>query len=368
MTLPRTRRILLTGSFAGIPRVRRLAKALADAGYMVTVLEWDREDRLPEKEVVNGILFIRYRRKAGFGVRAALGMVGWFIHQLVHVLTHSYEIIQPRNLDSLLPVMIALILSRKREKVRLVYDMSDFYADSYLNVPVIRTLIGMLERALIERVDALLVVSPKQLLQLGRRPGTRVVAVYNYPSESDVRYDGNRGYDLFYAGSMGRDRCWELINLVKLSITANMTLGIAGFGECEEVIRRIADELEGVHFLGRLSREELLRVAASSRFMAIPHHPRSSPNYVVALPNKFLDAVELGKPVIAVKGTYVGELVERYRLGVVVDLEHPAESARTLRGGVEDRGGEGFASLREMFGWEGSKRRYLALIESLMRR
>lgn len=40
-----------------------------------------------------------------------------------------------------------------------------------------------------------------------------------------------------------------------------------------------------------------------------------------ALPNKLYDALVLRKPIMATKGTYLGEIVEKYHLGIALDLE-----------------------------------------------
>lgn len=46
-----------------------------------------------------------------------------------------------------------------------------------------------------------------------------------------------------------------------------------------------------------------------------------SPEVCLALPNKLYDCVLFKKPILVSKGTYLAELVERYRLGLPVDLD-----------------------------------------------
>jgi hypothetical protein len=105
-------RILLTASSSSVPRVMRAARALAKRGHEVSVLEWDRGGDLPEEEVRDGITFIRYRRRSGYGKKAALNMIGWLIFQLSFLLSEDFDLIQPQNLDSLLPTYVALRILR----------------------------------------------------------------------------------------------------------------------------------------------------------------------------------------------------------------------------------------------------------------
>ncbi len=361
-------KVLLTASFAGIPRVMRLARALAEEGHAVHVIEWDRSGTLPPTELREGVLFLRYRKKSGFGLRSSFSMIRWLIFQFLHVIRFDYDIIQPRNLDSLVPVLLALWISRKRSRTSVVYDMSDFYAESYLPIPIIRLFVASLERFLVDKVDALLLVSPKQMLQLLKRPAPPIVMVYNFPDEA-VQSTGEVEYDLYYAGTLGRDRCWELIQIIALASLAKLRLAIAGFGECEDFVKDISEKLENVIFLGRLGRKELLRKASRSRAIVSVHHPRSSQNYRIALPNKFLDAIKLRKPVIVARGTYIADIVRRYGIGVAIELgDLKSAVGEVLKAVSSEFPEEGFTSLESLFSWNESKKRYLSLISGLLGR
>ena len=43
---------------------------------------------------------------------------------------------------------------------------------------------------------------------------------------------------------------------------------------------------------------------------------------ITLTPNRLYDAVQYKKPILASKGTYLGEIVEKYNLGVVLDLDN----------------------------------------------
>ncbi len=71
--------------------------------------------------------------------------------------------------------------------------------------------------------------------------------------------------------------------------------------------------------------EELLLLASSHRCMmwcCVDHHCLS---YRLSLPNKFFQALAVGIPVIAASGSYLAEIVEKYRIGAVFNgsnMEH----------------------------------------------
>ena len=46
-----------------------------------------------------------------------------------------------------------------------------------------------------------------------------------------------------------------------------------------------------------------------------PDHPLTK----IGSPNKFFEALATGQPILASKGTYVGEMVEKLKCGIVAD-------------------------------------------------
>jgi hypothetical protein len=69
---------------------------------------------------------------------------------------------------------------------------------------------------------------------------------------------------------------------------------------------------------------ELLELVKHRRCIMWCCHEDTCLSYKYALPNKFFQAVALGIPSIAFRGTYMAEIIEKYDLGAIYDREKPA--------------------------------------------
>lgn len=65
---------------------------------------------------------------------------------------------------------------------------------------------------------------------------------------------------------------------------------------------------------------EVLFLEKNCDFMTAIYDPKI-PNHKYAAPNKFYEALMLGKPLIMIKGTGMADLVSKYNLGVTMDLK-----------------------------------------------
>ncbi len=365
-------RILLTASFSGIPRVMRAARALAGRGHEVFVLEWDREGNLPEEEIRNGITFIRYRKRSGYGKKAAFNMIGWLIFQLSFLLSKEFDVIQPQNLDSLLPTYIALRILRRKD-VPIVYDLADFYADAYLNIWPINKIVAAIERKLISRVNALILVSPAQIEQITSEIPKKVLCVYNSPDDIRVVERSNEGdLKILYIGSFERKRLKSLLKFMEISAQAGCEFILGGFGEMEDYIRSKSSEYRNVRFIGKVDRKGMSKYYAEADIIFSYFDPKESNNYKVAVPNKFLEALASGKPVIVAEGTFLEEIVKKYQIGFPVNLEREEEvvallkSLPTERSRLVEMGRRARKVYEELFSWDKIMPEYLDLVEGLI--
>lgn len=78
-----------------------------------------------------------------------------------------------------------------------------------------------------------------------------------------------------------------------------------------------------IHFYGEYTYkyEELRKIYSSFDITAIIYPDIGNHKY--ALPNKLYESIFFKKPILASKGTYLGKIVEDYRIGEVVELNKP---------------------------------------------
>lgn len=327
----------MVASNTGVPRVWRMARSLTKAGLSVTILEWDRGVKATGVMDVDGIKLVRFSRRSSFGSKAAVWFPFWLVHTAVFALKNRFSVLQLQNFDNLvLPLALRTITRSK-----IVYDLADFYADAYLpNSGLLTKFIRYLERRAIRQVDAMIIVSEGQLKQTGIQnlPGCRHL-IYNTlmddeiqsfaPSEEDSR--NSKGISLFYAGVLSKDRLQSLLNLISaLEDFEDITLGIAGFGEREEIIKKKIGERANASYLGVLTRSEVMKYTTECDCIVIPYDS-TSPCNSLSLPNKFFDALAEAKAVLVSKNTWAGSIAEGEQCGLTTDFADIEDIKRSLR-------------------------------------
>ncbi len=313
-----------------------MAQILADEGYSVRVVTWSRSSSGLGSKGRN-VKFQRFRLSAPYGTKAFFGLLLWLGYCFVWLLTHEYDVVQPQNLDNLIPVLLA----RGVKRSAIVYDLADFYADAYLpQRSLLRGPVAKLERLALGQIDALIFVSELQETQTRQAslPANRAV-IYNIPSESEIETakqaaDSPRPSGsylmLFYAGTISRERCDYLVRLSgAVEDIQGMRLEVAGFGASSDVLERELRTKSNSHFLGPLRRDEVMTETAHCDCVVLPYDP-SFKNYRVALSNKFFEAMAVSKALLAPRGTLMGRLIEEQKMGFVTDFSDRNALRKTL--------------------------------------
>ena len=316
-------------TYSATPRTMKMAQSMAERGHPVELLEWDRDGTKPRYEKSNGLTIRRLRLKSPYGLRAVIQIPVWWLFAFVWILSGNYSVVQARNLDTFFPIYLAA----KLKKVRIVYDLADVYGDTYaLGVLFLRPLIRLLDVACLENSDAIVMASEGQMSQLDWSPSHKNWMVfYNVPMDPipNLKRDARNGRNLtlLYAGTFAIDRVRLLVNVARAIEDLPTTLVVAGFGEYAETVRSL---LQGkATIFGKLPQQEVLRLTATSDVVLLPLNSALL-NYRIALANKFFEAMCCGAVILAPKGTLMGEIVEKERIGLVVDYKDVDEIRRAI--------------------------------------
>lgn len=305
------------------PRVEKEAKALADVGYGVQVLGWDRTATLPLREVRPYGVVERIPLRAKFGaglsnlpylLRFQLALLGYLIRR-----RKDYEILHACDFDTLIPALLIKALWRKR----VVYDIFDFYADMLLKVPSwLRGLIRWLDMRLMGFADSVILADESRLRQVAGAKMRRVAFIYNSPDLRSINISLPElpppppPVRIGYVGILSKGRgIYEMIDVV--AANSNFLLELAGFGGDEEEIRSRAETIPNVRFYGKVPYERGLELAAFSHVLFATYDP-AVPNHRFSSANKLFEAMALGRPIIVARGTGMDLLVKKYDLGYVV--------------------------------------------------
>ena len=134
------------------------------------------------------------------------------------------------------------------------------------------------------------------------------------------------GFKLFYGGVLSHDR--GLIECAKVVKTKkSWRLDIYGQGPVRKNLEEIVGKNIGIH--NQVSHEELMNYAQTADLYLALYDPSNSNNRLTAS-NKLYEAAQLGIPLLTSKGTHLGGIVQKFKLGWSVTYGDSEEIAGAL--------------------------------------
>ncbi|MCK5024105.1 MAG: glycosyltransferase family 4 protein [Thermoplasmata archaeon] len=323
--------MLLSNPFRPDPRVHREAKALVSAGYKVTILCWDREQKHTKQETIDGIQLIRLGPKSSFeNTKLFLKTIRKFWKEARQEMSAmEIDIIHTHDLDTLAPA----IKEAKKRKIPLIYDSHEIYhemAGERLSGFMIG-LIKSYEKRLVKKPDVLITVNEK-LEEIFRDFGARNTHVImncrrEVPvNELDVdvlekKLDLKDKKTAIYIGVLEPNR--QLLELAKAHTASqdDFVLIYGGYGSLEPEIKKLADSSNGrLIFLGRVQPDKVPAYNEMSHVLLATYDPALKNNRLGA-PNKLFESMSAGRPIVVTKGTYAGQVVENTGSGLTADYD-----------------------------------------------
>lgn len=234
----------------------------------------------------------------------------------------------------------------------LVYDTHELWIDSLEDYgTIIRKLLGIYERFLIHRVDAVITVNESIADELSRRYGiSRPIVVLNcpvYESPRDIIRDTDE-VKVLYQGVYIRDRgIEELLRSVKyLDTKCKLYLrGYDGYvprgvdGEYMKFIKNIVIE-EGVQervvFLDPVDMIDMVRLSNGFDIGVTPYKPTNM-NQLYASPNKTFEYMMAGLAVAVSNIPEQRRFVVDNWVGITFDPENPLDVASAINKIASDR-------------------------------
>lgn len=305
------------------PRVEKVACTLAEAGYTVTLLGWDRTAQLAAPEQGNAMRYIRLPIRAEFArgiynfpalLRWQFGLLGWLLKH-----RDEYDLIHACDFDTVLPALVC----KKAWDKKVVYDIFDFYSDHLRATPaIIKSAIRYLDLRVINQADAVILVDEARKRQIAGSDPKNLEVIYNTPQDvlGDLQAMGQpypqSEMHLVYVGLLQVERgLLELLEVLRLH--PEWTLELAGFGGDEVKILEFARDLSNVTFHGRISYRHALELSNRADVLLATYDP-TIPNHRYSSPNKVFEAMMLAKPIIVAKATNMDRIISAAGSGLVV--------------------------------------------------
>ena len=305
-------------------RATKEIETFCKAGYRVIVVGWDRNGDAEERcknvfqSFQNQLVFCMYKAQVGgnVGFKNIGKLYNWlrFVKHTVKQYSHEVEVVHGCNLDSIL----TCLKTCKKNNIKIVYDIYDYYIDNHLSIPnILRGIIERMEINLINESDICIICTEERREQISKAHPKKVIVVHNTPDVEMI--SSNIEYDYFYCGILYKMR---LINEIFNGYTQNkdLKIGFAGFGPYSEKAVELNDKYEKFSYHGQVTYKECLNYEAKAICLSAIYEPTIR-NHRLCAPNKFYESLALGKPVIVCKGTGIDRLVEEHNIGIVINYD-----------------------------------------------
>lgn len=180
----------------------------------------------------------------------------------------------------------------------------------------------------IDRYIALTDFSRSVLLKAGL-PAAKVAVKPNFLRDAPAATPELGAY-AFFAGRLSPEKGIRTLVAAWVDHNPGIPLQIAGDGPDAGIVRDAVAKCPGIRWLGRLSKAETARVMAGAAFVVVPSVWQEPFGLVV------IEALSLGKPVIASNLGSFPALVTPGRTGWLFSAGSPAALANTVRDALRD--------------------------------
>lgn len=338
---------------------------LAAAGYDVTLVVAGGRD-----ETVKGVRIVSVRRTGGRINRAVLGSI-----RLGREAIRSKADVIHFHDPELLPLGLVLRLLGRN----VIYDAHEWVRGSttsrpYLDPRVARLMawaIGGLEWVASRVLTHVVAATPFIASQY---KADKVTVIANYPDLGELadargdldERDPNCGV---YVGGINEGRCGSamLAALPKARATDPRIHLVMG-GSIEDGLH--PETVEGIEYLGLLSRSEVVRVNRGASFGLALLRPL--PNYIDSLPTKFFEYLAAGIPAMVSRSTViVAGIIDEVGCGLVVDGEDSDQIAEAMVTFASDpartrlMGERGAVAVRDRYNWSAEAAKLVALYDRI---
>lgn len=304
------------------PRAMKYVKYLRQTRKDYLLIGWNREGNL-----VNTSNSIYYQKKAGFnvgGFKAVSNRIGWmwFVYKSLIKYAPRNAILHGCDVDSAFP---AACYKLTHHSTKLIFDVFDWFSSSLAKQSAyIRRAFSFMERFTLNKSNHVIICEeerkeqiqfPIQDKKLSILPNIPYFETETFLRSTPFRWANPSLLCFSYVGGLVCDRCLnEIISIAQKGI---INLAIAGYGrkDLEEKLSSLKD-CPNIRYYGKVKYEVGLNISFNSDIM-FAMYSIDNPNHVYAAPNKYYEAMLLGKPLFTTKGTIVEKKVLSNKLGYV---------------------------------------------------
>ncbi len=302
-------------------RATKEITALLQKGYFIHVLAWNRNGKAQEEcqkvfaPYQEQITFSFYSADAenGIGLRNISKLINWFrwVRRSLAAMD-SLDVVHACDLDA----GLGAYWYCKKAKTPLVYDIFDYYIDSHAIPGFASPLVEKMEIAIINHAQLTIICTEERKEQIRKATPKNLLILHNSP-DVDTALTVDAKIDYAYCGALGDRRLLKEV-MDAYEKNSDLKFTFAGYGGHSEQAKSLALKYENFNFLGTIPYDEVLKVETEAVAIAAIYEPTIR-NHRLCAPNKFYEAMALGKPVIVCRGTGIDQIVEKHQTGIVIN-------------------------------------------------
>ena len=315
--------IIRCNAISNDPRVKKYLSYFDSNNIDYRVLGWDRNGE--DLEYKNSTFF---RKNSGYnvgGLNAAWNRVLWMWFCFTQIRKIKPSFIHGCDLDSAFPAVMYKVLCNR--KTNVLFDVFDWFSATLYNQPkIITTAFKWMESFTTKYSNHIIICEKERLEQIPYDISSKVDVLPNIPmieDETSFKYRDeslsfpNDNITISYVGGLYNERFID--ELLDIAEKGNINLLIAGYGDAriENRCKKLS-KLENVKYFGGVPYEQGLHISYNSDIV-YAMYCTTNPNHIYAAPNKYYEAMLLGKPIITTKGTNVGDKVIQNDIGFIID-------------------------------------------------
>lgn len=318
-----------------ISAVFRIISALTKDGHECIVLSRSRKhdsDIIEEKKIYFDnkpikIYELNIKSEIGGGIKNLFSLKKYIstVQSWLEINSNQYDVVHAFDLDA----GLASFRARKKTSKPYVYHIADFYVDSRSGIPkLLENPIKNLEFKIINNSETTIICTEQRKEQIKGSKPKNLVVIHNAPAiaaQTTIIENENRPLKLAYVGGLSNNRfIKEIIDIVKENDNFNLT--IAGTGPLKEYVEETSNKYNNINYLGQVLYEDAIDIYKDCDILFAIYNPLVS-NHRYSAPNKFYEAMMLGKAILVAKDTGVDKLVEKEGIGLVVDYSKESVEA-----------------------------------------
>lgn len=377
--------MLLSNAFRPDQRVLKEAMSLAQAGYSLTILCWDRLGEFPGSAILTGNIRVQRIQNVpsvyGAGFRQILYTPRFWSAAIQKALPLKPSLVHCHDLDTL----YAGVRIKQQLGCKLIFDAhEDYPTQMSLYLPgIFVPLLNAFEGRLLHKVDAVVAASSvfvDKLTRIGVSPIMYLPNVQDLTPYEEITPEkvvharqelglDTADYVVSYIGGFSRNRL--LLPLIEaIRSLPEITLLLAGDGHQRQAVEQAIQGSINIHYLGWLPADQIPLYTCLSDVIYYCLKP-DYPGAIYNAPNTLSNAMAAGRPVIANDLGDLGRIVRSTGCGVLLDgVSSQAIGDAIQRLGdpiLRKRLGEaGRQAARSTYNWQMVEQRLLNLYGSLI--